>query len=151
MRWAASPATKGRNCQKVSPVPARLRPWMPWARLAATRRASSTRRGMRWARVSALSVSLRPGERALSDRTRTRAMMAILTCQPGGEAADEIPDGLPVGAGREGQRHAVLEHRLGQRHHIGQGGGDAALNQGAGAHGEHQRLAGAGTRAPEDL
>ena len=41
----ARPTEKGRNCQKFSPGPARLRPCSPWMMVAAMRRASIKRRG----------------------------------------------------------------------------------------------------------
>ena len=58
-------------------------------------------------------------------------------------------DRLAVGARGEGQRHAVLEHRLGERRDVVDRGREAALDQRAGAHRQHQRLAGARAGAPE--
>ena len=59
-------------------------------------------------------------------------------------------NGLAVGARREGERHAVLEHRLGELDHVVDRGRVAPVEQRAGAHRQHQRLAGARTRAPGD-
>ena len=55
-----------------------------------------------------------------------------------------------VGAGGEGQRHAVLQHRLGEVGDVVERGREAAVDQGAGADGEHQRLARARAGAPGD-
>ncbi|GJE41690.1 hypothetical protein AEGHOMDF_0856 [Methylobacterium soli] len=74
MRAAASPVTKGRNCQKLSPGPARRRPCSPCARVVETRRASRTRRGIRSASERALSVSRRPGARSVAAEIRAAAI-----------------------------------------------------------------------------
>ena len=59
-------------------------------------------------------------------------------------------DRLALGARREGERHAVLEDRLGQRDDVVERGREAAVEQRAGADRQHQRLAGARARAPGD-
>ncbi len=61
---------------------------------------------------------------------------------------DDISDRLAFGTSRERQRHAVLEHRLGQLQHVVDRWRKAAIEQSAGAHHQHQRLAGARTRTP---
>ena len=67
------------------------------------------------------------------------------------EAANDIGDGDPFGAGGEGERHAVAENGLGEGGDVVGGGRDAAVEQGAGAGGEHEGLTGARARAPGDL
>ena len=84
------------------------------------------------------------------DVLRRRASWAIRYPIRDFELADHRRDRLAVGARREGQRHAVLEDRLGEREHVVDRGREAAVEQRAGAHREHQRLAGARARAPGD-
>ena len=59
-------------------------------------------------------------------------------------------DGLAVRARREGERHAVLQDRLGELEHVVDRGRVAPVEQRARAHREHQRLAGARARSPGD-
>ncbi len=110
---AGSPETKRRNCQKFSPVPARRRPCKPWITVAAMRRASSIRRGMTGGERAALPLGTPdrldlPVRVPAPRRPFDHPMRAF-------ELADDVADGLAVGARGEGQRHAVLEHRLGER------------------------------------
>ena len=88
------------------------------AAVAATRRASSTSRGSRCASVRAASVSCAPRRaRAVvedPDAGHDARSYPRRAARRGGGSALGI--GLALGARGEGQRHAVLEHRLGQRH-----------------------------------
>ncbi len=56
-----------------------------------------------------------------------------------------------LGAGGEGQRHAVLQHRLGQRLDVVDRRRQAAVVERAGAGAERQRLAGARAGTPGDM
>ena len=71
-------------------------------------------------------------------------------CVFGDQPRDHGRNRLALGAGGEGQRHAVLEHRLGERRDVVERGRQAAVDQRAGAGGEHQRLRGARARSPAD-
>src|SRR5262249_20558058 len=138
---------KRRYCQKFSPGPARRRPCSPWMMVAATRRASRISRGM-------AAASVRPSPTAWPiawASSGTAGVLAAITGFPkslsgrladlGLEPADHARDGLAVGTRREGERHAVLEDRLGERDHVVDRGRVASLDERAGAHREHQRLA----------
>ncbi len=59
MTVAGSLPWNWRNCQKVSPVPARRRPWMPCTTVLATRSASSSKSGSRSASACASPSSLK--------------------------------------------------------------------------------------------
>src|SRR6516164_11423921 len=115
--------------------------------VAATRRASKTRRGI-------VAASVRPSP--------TARPTAATSCRNGVSPAgmllpqarlgppDDTFDGFTVGAGREGQGHAMLEHRLRKRDHVINGRGVATIEQGAGAHCKHERLARARAGPPSD-
>src|SRR5262245_54234786 len=106
---------KRRYCQKFSPGPARRRPCRPWMTVAATRRASSTRRGM-----VAASERASPTARVIAPESWGAAKSSAATClsDPRLEPPDHCRDGLAVGACGEGERHAVLEHGLGELDHV---------------------------------
>ena len=129
---------------------------MPCATVCATRLASISRSGRRSARpwASPSSANTRPSDAAaercfaaafgrwVRHRRPTPAAaasrpMTPTICSPSARAAN-------VSAMR------CLQHRLGQRHHVVDRGGEAAVEQRLGAHREHQRLAGARARAPGD-
>src|ERR1700716_836319 len=109
-RRAGSPERKRRYCQKFSPGPARLRPCRPWITVAAMRRASRMRRGMLSAseRASPLACCV-----ALTSCLSALRVAAIRLSDARLELADDGFDAFPIGACGEGQRHAVLEDRLG--------------------------------------
>ena len=116
--------------------------------VAATRRASRISRG------------IGVGERARLRRSPAVRRRALDVAAPSARPFDypmrafslpiTLGDGLAFGARGEGQRHAVLEHRLGQLEHVVDRRREAAVEQRAGAHRQHQRLAGARARAPGD-
>src|SRR5688572_13901316 len=98
MRPAASPVTKGRNCQKASPVPARRRPWTPCITVAATRSATTTSGGSVAPSASARVAAVREA--------------ALLTTGPPSpdlplQRFDHLAEPHPVRPGGEIQRHAV--------------------------------------------
>ena len=66
------------------------------------------------------------------------------------ELADDGFHALAVGARGEGERHAVLEDRLGHFDHVVDRGREPAVDEGARARHQHQRLAGARARSPGD-
>src|SRR5215470_20202680 len=138
-RLAGSPDMKRRYCQKFSPGPARRRPCKPWMTVAATRRASSTSRGMVAARERPS-----PTARVIAPESCDAATLSAATClsDPRLEPPDHRRNGLAVGARGEGERHAVLEHGPGELDHVVDRRRVAAVDQRLGAHGEHQRLAG---------
>ena len=69
----------------------------------------------------------------------------------GDEAGDRRPETVsPSARAAIGQRHAMLEHRLGERGDVVARGREAAVDQRAGAAGEHERLRGARARPPGD-
>src|SRR5712671_8066109 len=146
---------KRRYCQKFSPGPGRRRPWSPWMTVAATRRASRISRGM-VAASERPSPSARRISRASSGNAAFVAAMRLsdlwakFLADLGLQPADHRGNRLAVGARREGQRHAVLEDRLGQCGDVVDRGRVTALEQCAGANREHERLAGARTRPPGD-
>src|SRR5207247_11095036 len=109
-RRAGSPEMKRRYCQNCSPGPARLRPCRPWITVAAIRRASRMRRGMVSATVRAVPVARWV---TLTSKRSARRASAILDSSLVLELADDLSDGLALGASRERERHAVLEDRLG--------------------------------------
>src|SRR3974390_2221267 len=113
---------KRRYCQKFSPGPARRRPCRPWITVAATRRASSTSRGIDCAsdrapvlasRTAPVSISRKPGSAmALSEASR----------QP----PDDTGHRLAFGGGGAGEGHTVLQHGLGEGEDVVDGWGGAA-------------------------
>src|SRR6266511_2321669 len=66
------------------------------------------------------------------------------------EPTDDAFHGLAVGARGEGERHAVLEDRLGHRHDVVDRRREPPVDEGAGARDQHQRLARARTWTPGD-
>ena len=66
------------------------------------------------------------------------------------EARDDAGEILAFGAGREVQRHAVFQDRLGKRDDVVDRRREPAVDQGLGANGQHQGLAGARARTPSD-
>ena len=68
--------------------------------------------------------------------------------KPGDEPVQDIVERVAGGAGGEVQRHAVAQGRGGEGGDILQAGRQAVVQQGAGAHGEHERLRGARAGAP---
>src|SRR5690606_25456802 len=72
----------------------------------------------------------------------------LLQCR--GEARDNATDLLAFGARDEAERHAVLQHRLGERDDVVDRRRESALEQSPGADCEHQRLARARARTPGD-
>src|SRR5438105_8453484 len=144
---AGSPDMKRRYCQNCSPGPARLRPCRPWITVAAILRASRISRG----KVSA-SVRAVPLARwvALTSWASARRLAAIRLTDTRRELADHAGHGLAVGAGGEGERHAVLEDRLGHVEDVVDRGRQPPVDEGARTGGEHQRLAGARARSPGD-
>src|SRR5580698_11387712 len=109
--------------------------------VAATRRASSISRGM-------LAASVRPSPTARPTAGPSwyvrLGSAAIRLSDPRLQPPDHRFDALAFRARREGERHAVLEHRLGKIDHVVDRGREPSVEQRAGAHREHQRLAGAG-------
>src|SRR3954454_7967785 len=113
-RRAGSPEMKRRYCQKFSPGPARRRPCSPWMTVAAMRRASRIRRGIDSASGRACPLAR---WRALSSLLSARRLAIELSDAPL-ELTDHSLGALAVGARRKGERHAVLEDRLGHVEHI---------------------------------
>jgi hypothetical protein len=62
-----------------------------------------------------------------------------------------LTDSDPFGASGKIQGHAVAQHGRGERLHVFDGGRVASVNERAGAHGEHQGLAGPRARTPGDM
>src|SRR5262252_10214428 len=140
--------TKRRYCQKFSPGPARLRPCRPWMTVAAMRRASRIRRGMLCAseRASPLARCV-----ALISYLSARCLAAAMRLSDARlELADDAFHALAVGARGEGQRHAVLEDRLGHGHDVVDRRRQPPVDEGAGARHQHERLARARARTPGD-
>src|SRR5262245_32127642 len=117
---------KRRYCQKFSPGPARRRPCSPWITVAATRRASRTRRGMVAARERPS-----PTARVIAPESCDAAKLSAATglSDLRLEPPDHRGNRLAVGARGEGQRHAVLEHGLGEFDHVVDRRGVAAVDQ----------------------
>src|SRR6516162_6468037 len=142
---AGSPETKRRYCQKFSPGPARRRPCRPWITVAATRRASRISRGMLAASVrpspdarptAAPSWYVRCGERESGDAVS----LAIDLSDPSLKSCDHGFDRFALRAGREGERHSVLENGLGELDYVINGRRQSGIEQCTGAHREHQGL-----------
>src|SRR3977135_2274233 len=115
--------------------------------VAAILRASRMRRGMdsaserawplaRWVALISCPAARRAAAIGLSDARL--------------ELADHGLAALAVGARRKGERHAVLEDRLGHVHDVVDRGRQPPVEERAGAHHQHQGLAGARARAPRD-
>src|SRR5713226_2756089 len=146
-RCAGSPETKRRYCQKFSPGPARRRPCSPWITVAATRRASRIRRGMAAVSERALAVA----RRVVSPSGElTDTSLGIRLSDAGPQTADHRLDGLAIGTGREAERHAVFQDGLRQIDDVVDRRREAALEQRARPHREHERLAGTRARSPRD-
>src|ERR1700742_3423326 len=137
---------KRRYCQKFSPGPARRRPCTPWMTDEATRRASSTSRGIDSASVRAPAVA------CLTEPVSMSAAFGSAICLSDArfEAPDHVGDGLAFRPRRKGQRHTMFEYGLGEFQHVVDRWRKASIEQRAGAHGEHQGLTGARAGAPGD-
>src|SRR6185312_9074077 len=98
---------------------------------AATRRASRISRGIEEASVRALPAACLTAPVSMS-LARGSAITSLSDARF--ELADHVRNGFAFGAGREGQRHAVLEHGLGQLQHVVDRGREAIVEQRAGAH-----------------
>src|SRR5215831_1605288 len=152
---AGSPETKRRYCQKFSPGPARRRPCRPWITVAATRRASRISRGMLAASVrpspearatAAPSWYVRWGKRESGDGVS----IAIGLSDPSLQSPDHAFDRFTFSARSEGERHPMLENGLGEFDDVVNRGRQPGVEQRAGAHREHQRLAGARAGSPSN-
>src|SRR6185437_3524245 len=82
---------------------------------AATRRASRISRGIDEASVRALPAACLTAPVSTSV-ARGSAIASLSDARF--ELADHVRNGFAFGAGREGQRHAVLEHGFGQLQHV---------------------------------
>ena len=104
---AASPVMKGRNCQKVSPRPLMRRPCQPASTVVGDAARLDQQVGQ------AVGDALRLGQR----RPRVEGGPIHRPClsDPLLQFGDHVADGHAVGAGGEAERHAVLQHRLGER------------------------------------
>ena len=67
------------------------------------------------------------------------------------QLGDDVADGHALGAGGEGERHAMLQDRLGERVDVIDRRREATLVEGAGAGAERQCLAGARAWTPGDI
>src|SRR5262245_25142349 len=107
-----------RNCQKVSPVPARRRPWMPCATVLATCKASRTSSGRRSASACAspsrLKTLLWPPPAVVVGEPCAATPSLQRFCQ----AINHPGRGLAFGARGKRQGHPVLEDRLGKRDYV---------------------------------
>src|SRR5690348_3075410 len=128
---------KRRYCQKFSPGPARRRPCAPWITVAATRRASSTKRGIVSASERAAALAWRTAPVSVSRKPGS----AMWLSEARGQPPDHAGHALAFRAGRESERHAMLEHRLGDFEHVVDRRCKPAVEQRTRAHRQHQRLA----------
>src|SRR5262245_65042834 len=94
--------------------------------VAAIRRASRIRRGMLSASVRASPLACCA---ALISCFSARRGAAIRLSDAGLELADDALDAFAVGARGEGQRHAVLEDRLGHLEHVVDRGREPAVDE----------------------
>src|SRR5712671_5936311 len=115
--------------------------------VAAMRRASRMRRGM-----DSASERAWPPARwvALISCFAARRGAAIRSSDARLELADHGFDALAIGARRKGERHAVLEDRLGHVHDVVDRRRQPPVEERAGAHHQHQGLAGTRARSPGD-
>src|SRR6185312_12867568 len=140
--WLAlSPARYGRYCQKASPWPTRRLPCTPWITVAATRSAAT---------ISAGRVPANSRERCRVDgwAIGSGADPEARLRDAGAHLGDHGLHRDALGAGREVHGHAMAQDRTGERHDIVDRGREAALDDGAGAGGQHERLTGARPRSP---
>src|SRR5690348_7549313 len=146
MFCADSPEVKRRYCQKFSPGPARRRPCKPWITVEATRRASRMSRGIALASERAAPVACPTAAFSISLSFGSAMRLSDARLKP----PDDVGNGLAFRAGRKGKRHAVFENWFGEFEHVVHRRREAAVEQRAGAHGEHQGLARARPRPPGD-
>ena len=118
-------------------------------------------RGSRWRRRGALPGSAaawrrqacglrRPHVAPPGDRDRTCAWSRPPSAYPIRAFRRPITASMlsPSARADEGERHAVLEHRLGEIEHVVDRRREPPVEQRAGAHRQHQRLAGARATVP---
>src|ERR1700685_1591700 len=117
--------------------------------VAATRRASRINRGMLAAGLPAV-----PTARAtVGPSWYVRCCVdldsaAIRLSDPSLQSRNHRLDAFAFRARAESQCHAVLEHGLGEFDELVDRRRETAVEEGAGAHREHERLAGARARTP---